>query len=95
MLSGIANSEDPDRTAPDLGLHCFVHGILLETVVFEILGHLLYLDIFPFQEVPIEDLKKRCLEQVEVMSKKRIRRILAGREMPIQAFLVLCTHMDL
>ena len=22
MLSGIANSEDPDQTAPDLGLHC-------------------------------------------------------------------------
>ena len=35
MLSGMANSVDPDQTAP-------ASAILLETLVYEILGHLLY-----------------------------------------------------
>lgn len=30
------------------------------------------------KELPLDDLKRRCMEQLEVMSKKRIRRILAG-----------------
>ncbi|XP_012946204.1 caspase activity and apoptosis inhibitor 1 [Aplysia californica] len=32
------------------------------------------------KSVPLEELKQLCLEQLEVMSKKRIRRILAGEE---------------
>ena len=44
-LSGMANSVDPDQTAPsgqsDLGLHCLHYVILSETLVVEILGHLL------------------------------------------------------
>ena len=41
MLSRMANSVDPDQTAPrsDLGLH-FAYAILSETLVYEILGHL-------------------------------------------------------
>jgi len=31
-----------------------------------------------FQDLPVDELKRRCLEQLEVMSKKRIRRIIAG-----------------
>ena len=46
MLSGITNSEDPDQTAPSgavwSGSALFAYGILSETLVFEILGHLLY-----------------------------------------------------
>ena len=44
VLSGIANSEDPDQTAPEgavwSGSALFAFGILSETQVFEILGHL-------------------------------------------------------
>ena len=44
MLSGMANSEDPDQTAPSgavwSGSALFAYGILLVTLVFEILGHL-------------------------------------------------------
>ena len=40
MLSGMAKSEDPDQTAPS-GSALFAYGILSETLVFEILGHLL------------------------------------------------------
>ena len=29
MQNGIANSEDPDQTAPDLGLHCLHRPICL------------------------------------------------------------------
>ena len=36
MLSGMANSEDLDQTA------LFAYDILSETLVFEILGHLLH-----------------------------------------------------
>ena len=48
----MANSVDPDQTAleqSDVGLHClqymylFVYFILSETLVYKILGHLLYL----------------------------------------------------
>ena len=42
ILSGIANSEDPDQTASsDLGLHC-LHIQLSETLMFKTLGHLPY-----------------------------------------------------
>ena len=40
ILTGMANSEDPDQTAPDLGLHCL--HIFSDTLVYEILGHLPY-----------------------------------------------------
>ena len=48
MLSGMANSVDPDQTAPkeqsDLGLHC-LHMTFCQTLsVLEILGHLPYLN---------------------------------------------------
>ena len=40
----MANSEDPDQTAPSgavwSGSALFAYGILSETLVFEILGHL-------------------------------------------------------
>ena len=45
----MANSEVPDQTAPEgavwSGFALFVHvyGILSETLMFEILGHLLYI----------------------------------------------------
>ena len=48
MFGGMAKSEDPDQTAPsgasDLGSALFAHGILSETLVYKILGHLLYAD---------------------------------------------------
>ena len=44
MLNGIANSEDPDQTAPSgavwSGSALFAYGILSETLVLKILGHL-------------------------------------------------------
>ena len=44
MLSGLANSVDPDQTAPAWavwsGFALFAYDILSETLVFEILGHL-------------------------------------------------------
>ena len=44
ILNGIANSEDPDQTAPSgavwSGSALFAYGILSETLVFESLGHL-------------------------------------------------------
>ena len=44
ILSGMANSEDPDQTAPSgavlSGSALFAYGILSETLVFEILEHL-------------------------------------------------------
>ena len=42
MLSGMANSEDPDQTAPSVWSRSalFAYGILWETLVFEILEHL-------------------------------------------------------
>ena len=40
MLSGMANSEDPDQIAPSgSGSALFAYGILSETLVFEILGY--------------------------------------------------------
>ena len=39
ILSGMANSVDPDQTAPSL----FAYVILSDTLVFEILGHLPYI----------------------------------------------------
>ena len=42
ILSGMANSVDLDQTA-DLGLHCVHMPCLTATLVYEILGHLLYL----------------------------------------------------
>ena len=49
MLSRMANSEDPDQTAPSgavwSGSALFTYGILSETLVFEILGHLQYLTL--------------------------------------------------
>ena len=49
MLSGMANSVDPDQTAPSgavwSGSALFAYAILSETLVFKYLGHLLYLDI--------------------------------------------------
>ena len=42
----MANSVDPDQTAPEeavwSGSAMFVHASLLETLVYEILGHLPY-----------------------------------------------------
>ena len=42
----MANSEDPDQTAPSgavwSGSALFAYGILSETLVFQILGHLPY-----------------------------------------------------
>ena len=44
ILSGMANSVDSDQEQSDLGLHCLhIYVILLDTLVFEILGHLPYL----------------------------------------------------
>ena len=47
FLSGMANSADPDRTAPPgavlSGSVLFVYAILLEILVYEILGHLPYI----------------------------------------------------
>ena len=44
MLSGMTNSVDPDQTVPSgavwSGAALFAYGILSETLVFEILGHL-------------------------------------------------------
>ena len=44
MLNEMANSVDPDQTAPSetvwSGSAQFAYGILSETFVFEILGHL-------------------------------------------------------
>ena len=44
ILSGMANYVDSDQSTPsgesDLGLHCFAHGTLSDTLVFEISGHL-------------------------------------------------------
>ena len=40
ILSGMANSVDPDQTASS-GPALFVYTILSEALVFEILGHLL------------------------------------------------------
>ena len=44
ILSGIANSVDPDQTAPSgavwSGSALFAYVFLLETLVYEILGHL-------------------------------------------------------
>ena len=42
MLSGMANSEEPDQTAPESGSALFAFGILSETLVFKMLGHLPY-----------------------------------------------------
>ena len=39
MLSGMANSADPDQTASS-GSALFAYAILSETLVFKILGHL-------------------------------------------------------
>ena len=43
ILSGMANSVDPDQTATkeqsDLGLHC-LHIPVCQTLVYKILGHL-------------------------------------------------------
>ena len=41
-LSGMANSVDPDKTAPTSGSALFAYAILSDTFVYEILGHLLY-----------------------------------------------------
>ena len=44
MLSGMANSEDPDQTAPSAvwsGSALFAYGIFSDTWLFEILGRLL------------------------------------------------------
>ena len=47
ILSEIANSVDPDQTAPKgavwSGSTLFAYSILSDHLVFEILGHLLYL----------------------------------------------------
>ena len=54
MLSGMANSEDPDQTAPSgavwSGSALFAYGILSETLVFRILGHLPYHSVSSFQK---------------------------------------------
>ena len=41
ILSGMANSVDPDQTAPSVrsGSALFAHVILSDTLVFKILGH--------------------------------------------------------
>ena len=41
VLSGMANTVDPDQTAPFVALHC-LHVNLFDTLVFKILGHLPY-----------------------------------------------------
>ena len=43
ILSEKANSADPDQTAPSSGPALFAHAILLATLVYKSLGHLLYL----------------------------------------------------
>ena len=40
MLCGMANSVDPDQTAPS-GSAQFAYATLSDTMVYEILGHLL------------------------------------------------------
>ena len=50
ILSGMANSVDPDQTAPSgavwSGSALFAYVILSDTLVFKILGHLLYINTF-------------------------------------------------
>ena len=49
LLSGNANSVDPDQTAPSgavwSGSALFAYAILLATLVYEILGHLSYYEL--------------------------------------------------
>ena len=57
ILSGMANSVDPDQTAPSgavwSGSALFAYVILSETLVFEILGHLPYiLNLFAYVYCP-------------------------------------------
>ena len=46
MLNGLANSVDTDQTVPSgavcSGSALFAYGTLSETLLFQILGHLLY-----------------------------------------------------
>ena len=46
ILSGMANSVDPDQTAPE-GSALFAYVILSETLVFEVLEHLPYTEMKP------------------------------------------------
>ena len=41
----MANSVDPDQTAPS-GFALFAYAILSDTLVYEILGYLPYMDLF-------------------------------------------------
>ena len=50
ILSGMANSVDPDQTAPS-GSALFAYVILSDTLVFEILGHLPFFPFKSFQKV--------------------------------------------
>ena len=45
MLVRIANREDPNQTASDLGLHCFL-DLFCSQLVFEIIDHLPYSYIY-------------------------------------------------
>ena len=47
LLVRIANREDPDQTASDLGL-CCLFVLLGRQLVFDILGHLPYIHVLQF-----------------------------------------------
>lgn len=81
-------SQEEEFDDSDLDLEKDVHPIsyyvkdrenLLEQMFHCVKGHSLKRALPEvLKELPLDELKRRCMEQLEVMSKKRIRRILAG-----------------
>ncbi|KAL3868713.1 hypothetical protein ACJMK2_041486 [Sinanodonta woodiana] len=81
--SGNEESDDSDldlqKDIKPIGAYMKDRGKMLEQMLHSIRGTSLQRalpDIL--KDIPFEDLKKRCMEQLEIMSKKRIHRILAG-----------------
>lgn len=81
--SGNEESDDSDldlqKDIKPIGDYIKDRGKMLEQMLHSVRGTSLQRalpDIL--KDIPLEDLKKRCMEQLEVMSKKRIHRILAG-----------------
>ncbi|KAH3731081.1 hypothetical protein DPMN_057086, partial [Dreissena polymorpha] len=70
---------DLDKVIMPLGHYVKDRGTMLSEMFHSMQGECLQRNLPDvLKELPLEDLKKRCLEQLEVMSKKRIRRIIAG-----------------
>ena len=59
IFSGMANSVDPDQTAPDQGLHCLLISFLSEILVYKILGHSLYMYLVLTW---LKFLRKQCIK---------------------------------